>query len=241
LVDTNTLIQLEDFSETIKTASKPIIIIDHHTPHPETQKIAELYIVDENASSTCEMIYSLYKESKMQPSAKVALAIFLGMAYDTRHFALASSQTFKILAELIEISVNAEEALSMLSTSMDISERIARLKAAQRTQVERIGEYIVAMSNLRAYQASAARALIYLGADMSIVAGEVDGSLRVSLRASDDFHKKTMIHIGSEIAIPLGEFFNGMGGGHTTAAGVNCKGDVKSLFKKTISLLKEKI
>ena len=241
LVDTNTIHQLEEWKTLIEESNKPIIVIDHHATHPDTENLASIYIADEEASSTCEIIYDFFKESKMPISENVALALFLGIAYDTKHFALATSRTFRVVADLVKTGVNAKGALSLLSMPMDLSERIARLRAVQRTKIKKLDGYLLALSHLSTYQASAARALIYIGADVAVVAGEKNGSLRISIRANENFFKQTKIHLGRDIAKPLGEYLDGMGGGHPTAAGVNGKGDIESVFTKCVNLIKERI
>jgi len=241
LVDTNTTQQLGGWKPLVERGGKPVVFIDHHASHPETEALASIYVIDEKASSACEIVYDLFKESHVGLSREVAFALFLGIAYDTRHFMLGTSRTFKAVADLVEAGVDAEEALSMLHIPMDISERFARLKAAQRTRVVKLNGYLIALSRLSTYQASAARSLIDMGADVAVVGGEKDGLLRVSLRASHDFGKKTGVHIGREIAKPLGEYAHGMGGGHAASAGINGEGDVESVFAKCVELLKERL
>jgi len=240
-LDTNTIQQLNNLAEKVKASKAPVIVIDHHAAHPETVKMARLCITDENASSTCEIIYNFYKQTNTKIEEKEAKAIFLGIAFDTRHFVLASSTTLKIIAELVDTGFNAQEALAMLSLPMDFSERVARLKACRRAKLFKIGEWIIALSHVSAYQASAARAIIDLGAHVAVVAGQKNENLEISLRCVKEFYEKTGIHLGKDIAKPLGEFLNGMGGGHATAAGVNGVGELEAGLKRCLKLLKEKI
>lgn len=241
LLDTNTIQQLNDLAEKVKNSKAPIIVIDHHAAHPETQKIAKACITNEEASSTCEIIYGFFKEMGVKVNANEAKALFLGIAFDTRHFVLANSATLKVIAELVDAEVNAREALSMLALPMDFSERVARLKACRRAKLFKIGEWIIAFSHVSAYQASAARAIIDLGAHVAVVAGQKNESLEISLRCTNEFVEKTCIHLGRDIAKPLGEQLNGMGGGHATAAGVNGVGDVEMGLKRCLRLLKERL
>jgi nanoRNase/pAp phosphatase (c-di-AMP/oligoRNAs hydrolase) len=129
----------------------------------------------------------------------------------------------------------------MLSLPMDFSERVARLKASRRTRLFRVGNWIIALSHVSAYEASAARALVDLGAHVAAVAGSKNGRTEISLRSSLEFNKQTGVHLGRDIAKPLGEYLHGMGGGHATAAGVNGEGDMEIGLKRCIALLKEKL
>jgi nanoRNase/pAp phosphatase (c-di-AMP/oligoRNAs hydrolase) len=241
LLDTNTIQQLGELAERVTKTAAPIIVIDHHAAHPETEHIAKLCITNEEASSTCEIVYNFYKQLNTKPDLNEAKALFLGIAFDTRHFVLANSSTFKTIAELGDIGVNAQETLSMLALPMDFSERVARMKACRRAKLLKIENWIIALSYVSAYQASAARALVDLGAHMAAVAGQKNEKIEVSLRCTREFNQVTGIHLGRDIAKPLGEYLQGMGGGHATAAGVNGTGDVETGLKRCLRLLKEKL
>jgi phosphoesterase RecJ-like protein len=241
LLDTNTVQQLENLAEKVKSSKVPVIVVDHHASHPDTEHLAKISVTNEESSSTCEIVYNFYKQMDIKPEENEAKALFLGISFDTRHFVLASSTTLKNIAELIDAGVNAQETLAMLSLPMDFSERVARLKASRRTRLFKIGDWIIALTHVSAYEASAARALVELGAHVAAVAGSKNQRIEISLRSSLDFFKKTGVHLGRDVAKPLGEYLHGMGGGHATAAGVNGEGDVELGLKRCIALLKEKL
>lgn len=241
LLDTNTVQQLENLAEKVKNSKAPVIVVDHHASHPDTEHLAKISVTNEESSSTCEIVYDFYKQMNLKPGENEAKALFLGISFDTRHFVLASSTTLKNIAELIDAGVNAQETLAMLSLPMDFSERVARLKASRRTRLFKVGDWIIALTHVSAYEASAARALVELGAHVAAVAGSKNQRIEISLRSSLDFNKKTGVHLGRDIAKPLGEYLHGMGGGHATAAGVNGEGDVELGLKRCIALLKEKL
>ena len=241
LLDTNTIQQLDNLSEAVRNAKVPVIVIDHHAGHPETEQLAKICIANESASSTCEIVLDFYKEANLKPCLNEAKALFLGIAFDTRHFVLASSTTLKNIAELIDAGVNAQETLAQLSLPMDFSERVARLKGCRRTRLFKLDQWIIALSHVSAYQASAARALVELGAHVGVVAGEKNATIEISLRSSLEFFNQTHVHLGRDIAKPLGEYLHGMGGGHSTAAGVNGVGDIEIGLKRCLWLLKEKL
>jgi nanoRNase/pAp phosphatase (c-di-AMP/oligoRNAs hydrolase) len=241
LLDTNTIQQLDNLAEKVQSSKAPLIVIDHHAAHPETERQAKLCITNEESSSTCEIIYSLFKETGITANENEAKALFLGITFDTRHFILANSSTLKTVAELIDVGVNAQQALAMLSLPMDFSERVARLKACRRVKLFKVGNWIIAFSHVSAYQASAARSMIEIGAHVAAVAGQKNENIEISLRCALEFYEKTGVHLGKDIAKPLGEYLHGMGGGHSTAAGVNGVGDVETGLKRCLRLLKEKL
>lgn len=246
LLDTNTIQQLGGLAERVAKSAAPVIVIDHHALHPETSRAAKLCIIDDTATSTCEIVYRLFEEANTKPDEKAAKALFLGIAFDSRHFVLGNPSTFKTVAELIPMGVNPQEALTRLTLPMDQSERIARLKACRRAKIVKINEWIIALSHVSAYQASAARALVDLGAHMAAVAGTKNNGteIEVSMRCTREFSQQTGIHLGKDIAKPLGEYLQGeylqgMGGGHAMAAGVNGKGEITTALKQCLRLLRD--
>jgi nanoRNase/pAp phosphatase (c-di-AMP/oligoRNAs hydrolase) len=241
LLDTNTIQQLGQLAEHVTKTVAPIIVIDHHAAHPQTEQIAKLCITNEEASSTCEMVYGFYKQLNIKPGLNEAKALFLGITFDTRHFVLANSSTFKTISELSDIGVNPQEELSSLALPMDFSERVARIKACRRAKLIKLENWIIALSHVSAYQASAARALVDLGAHMVAVAGQKNEKIEISLRCTRDFNQATGIHLGRDIAKPLGEYLQGMGGGHATAAGVNGTGYIEKGLKRCLRLVKEQL
>jgi nanoRNase/pAp phosphatase (c-di-AMP/oligoRNAs hydrolase) len=240
LLDTNTIQQLNDFGKRIKPDHK-IVVIDHHASHPETESIAAVSVSDENASSACEVVFRLFKQAEITPTLEEAKALFLGLAFDTRHFIIATSETLQVVAELVKAGVNPQETLPVLSLPLEHSERVARLKAGSRTKLLTINHWLIALSHVSAYQASAARGLISLGAHVAVVAGKKGDEIQVSFRATKEFYDQTQIHMGKDLATPLGEFMGGMGGGHSVSAGANGSGDVDACLSFCGKLIKKKL
>ncbi|MEM2969982.1 MAG: DHHA1 domain-containing protein, partial [Candidatus Bathyarchaeia archaeon] len=118
------------------------------------------------------------------------------------------------------------------------SERIARLKASRRMKLLRINNWLIAFSHVRSFQASAARAIVEMGAHLAVVGGQKDDQLQISIRSDQEFYAQTGFHVGKDLAKPLGEFLHGMGGGHSTAAGINGTGDFESAVKRAIKILR---
>jgi nanoRNase/pAp phosphatase (c-di-AMP/oligoRNAs hydrolase) len=237
-VDTNTLQQLGDLKDSIIQSNKLLIMIDHHAPHEDNTKTASFVICDEKATSTCEMILDMYMKLRVKPNRMATQALLIGLIVETGHMTIANRHTFKAASALVEFGADPEAALSLTRPSMDESERIARLKSAQRLRMERVDKWIVALSEVGSYHASAARALIFLGAHLAIVAGKREDELTISLRSTREFASETGIHLGTHLANPLGRAMNGMGGGHSTAAGANGKGEVNDAFKLAMRIVR---
>jgi len=239
LVDVNTVEQLSSWKEHIEKLSIPLFVVDHHAIHPDTERLATYMLVDEESRSTAEIVYRLWQRAGYEFDKSEALSIFLGIAYDTKHFAIARSDTFRVVVDLIDHGVDVEEALRLMAIPLPRSERVARLKAVSRIKIHRIGDWLVATSEIAAFQASAARVLLRVGADVAIVGGIKEGELRVSLRSTQHFFEKTHLHLGREVAAPLGREIAGAGGGHAMAAGFNGVGELETCLTFMIARIRE--
>jgi nanoRNase/pAp phosphatase (c-di-AMP/oligoRNAs hydrolase) len=239
LVDTNTPDQLGKIGERILQGQMPIIVVDHHHPHPDTMKIASLMIVDESAAAAAEVVYQLFHASKTKLGAVEARALLAAIFVETKHFLLARESTFNVAAGMVKAGADPRHLSGILSTPMSRSERVARLKAAGRSQIVMMGNWIVATSDLGSYQSSAARALLSLGAHVAFVAGESKEKVRVNMRATEEFYNKTGVHLARDLSIPIGKKWAGVGGGHPTAAGLSVPGQVQDVLKICVDLLRE--
>jgi nanoRNase/pAp phosphatase (c-di-AMP/oligoRNAs hydrolase) len=238
-VDTNTLQQLGPLKEPVLNSAKPIVMIDHHAPHPENAKTAALVVCDEDATSTCEMILEMYVKFRVSLSSEVSQALMIGMLVETGHMSIGTRRTFKSACLLIEAGADPESAFAATRTTMDESERIARIKTAQRVRLEHMGRWVIALSEVGSYHASAARGLVALGAHLAVVAGKRNDELTLSFRSTRDFAEGTGMHLGSDLAAPLGNRLEGMGGGHATAAGANVRGSVNEALRIAFEIVKD--
>lgn len=238
-VDTNTLQQLGSLQHGVENSGKPLIVIDHHAIHPETRARADMLISDDKATSACEVVLELCKTARLRLTKRDALAAFLGLAYETGHFAIATTRSLKLACKLLDLGVDGAEALKIIRVPMDNSERIARLKSARRMNWESIGGWLVASTTVGSFHASVARSLISLGAHLAIVGGEKEDRLTLSLRSTTEFFAGTNFHLGRDLATILGQTMNGAGGGHSTAAGATVQGKLDEVIKKSVELFRE--
>ncbi|WP_455369003.1 DHH family phosphoesterase [[Eubacterium] cellulosolvens] len=240
-VDTNNLKQLGKMSNAVEKFEKSIIIIDHHYPHPSMEKLSKLEFCDKYSPSTCEIIYELYNHFKIKPTKKVAEILIIGILCETRHLRLATSQTIMTISNLIKQGIAIEKLRDIIEIEMDQSERLARLRAAQRTKISTLAGWIIVSTNVGSHHASAARALAFLGADLAMVGSSEKDRLKISLRSKEEFYKKSGIHLGRDLAKPLGDYVNGTGGGHSLAAGITGFGEVENALNKASEILKATI
>lgn len=243
ILDANNLMQLGTVAEKININNTKFIIIDHHSPIEQFRRTITpiLEIIDPTKIATCEIVYSILTSWNYQINETVASCLLAGILYDSKRFFHISKETFSIAADLSQKSIDFYTILELLSTKMDISERIARLKAAQRGVIHKINNWIIVVSKVSSYEASACRSLIDLGADVAIVLVERKNEVRVSIRTTIEFHKKTKIDVGKDLLEPLSELVNGVGGGHSTAGGLNGTKNGKLAIEKILEIIHEKL
>jgi len=223
VVDTSTRGQLND----LKLGK--FCLIDHHATTALLDD-AEFYIHEET-TSTVEIIFRILNVAGIPISPKMGLAMITGIITDTGHLKHANFSTFKTLSGIMEVSgVDYFDALELMAaTPQDISIRIAMLKAAMRCKVERVGECLIATTNVSSYGGAAASMLTNIGADIAFVGSTKDeNSVRVSGRA-----KRDMILSGvnlGKLMEEVGDKYNGTGGGHSGAAGIDAECPLETLM-----------
>ncbi len=222
IVDCNNLINVGSGLSNIDLET-PVIIVDHHQSDLIFPKNYKFWYIDSNASSNAEIILDFYSVLQVSIDSIVGYLLLAGLITDTGQFRFANSDTYIRLSSIEEAGIYVKDALTLLqSKNYELSERIARIKAAMRvTELLIFNEYIVLISNVSSHQASAARGLVELGCDLSfIIAKEKPKknlSFSISARASSSFTKAMNFSAASF----LSDFFKkyeGNGGGHAGAA-----------------------
>jgi len=223
VVDTSTRGQLNDLK------LEKFCLLDHHATTALLDD-AEFYIHEET-TSTVEIIFRILHAAGIPISEKMGFAMITGIITDTGHLKHANSNTFKTLAEIMDVSgVDYFDALELMAaTPQDVSIRIAMLKAAMRCKLERVGDCLIATTHVSSYGGAAASMLTNIGADIAFVGSVKDGrNVRVSGRA-----KKDMILSGinlGKLMEDVGEKYNGTGGGHSGAAGIDAECSLDELI-----------
>lgn len=219
VVDTNspTLIDLD----AVKSARGHKVLIDHHAPKDGIADLFDKAIIDESAVSSTQIIYHLFRDWGVKLDSKTSLALAAGMVTDSAGFSIATTDFFRDLAAVLdEGGVEFQDVLSAIAVPVDWSERIARLKGAQRLEFVREGDYLISVSRISSFESSVAKSLLYLGADVSFVGAAKEGEVRISSRASRDL-VKAGLHLGRDILPEIAPLIKGDAGGHAGAAGAN--------------------
>ncbi|MDI9619855.1 MAG: DHH family phosphoesterase [Candidatus Nezhaarchaeota archaeon] len=234
LVDVNNPLHLGPLVKDVKH-DVPTVIIDHHRLSPNIPEKA-IKIIDEEATATAEVVCDVMQSLNLKPSRKEALGLLLGILSDSRRLLIGGVKTCEKVAFLLSEGASLSEASTILYLPLDYSEKIARLKASQRATLYSAGRWIVAVSRVGSYEASAARALVDIGADIAAVCNECKEGSRLCVRASDDFIKATGLHLGGELQ-KMGVAASGSGGGHAGAACLTSQKRCDEVLEEVLRLL----
>jgi phosphoesterase RecJ-like protein len=221
LIDLNNIEQIGNLAPHLPHKGASVFCVDHHAPHKDLPKLTTYFLFDDQIRSTAELILQLWQASSHDLTPEAATQLACGLVYDSRHFHIAVQTTFEHFSILLHHGADYNRVLNLLSTPLDKSERIARLKAAQRVVVYDEFGLLIAATNIKSYEASACRALIGLGADIAIACAAKKDEVRISARSTLTVNQETGLDLARDIMEPLGEIIGGAGGGHPTAAGAN--------------------
>lgn len=218
-----------------------IIIIDHHLKKEKSTEPQGPSLISNEYPSNCEIVYSMYKTCGLLPDPKVLKLLAFGILTDTGNFRYANNGTFSIFQEILAQGVDYREIIAKLNFPIGKSERIARLKAASRIEkVHDFKEFLILFSHVSSYEASAAKALIDMGADLVFIVDlDKKEQFQITARASESIILKTKFHLGKFLS-RIGLLYEGDGGGHDGAGGCYGKKMAENLMDNlTTTILKE--
>jgi nanoRNase/pAp phosphatase (c-di-AMP/oligoRNAs hydrolase) len=240
IVDANNRFQLGEALQSFSNDPSQTILIDHHEQGPEASEIAEHLIVKSGKSSTCEIVIELFDDLGLSFTKTTASLLLAGILFDTRRFFYTTADTLSTAIRLIKAGADYQACVDALVTKPDRSERIARLKAAARLETHIVDNWIIVTSKVSAFEASACRALIELGADVAVVGGTPSKDVvRISSRSTNEFYQQTHVNLGTDVMERLGELIGGVGGGHPNAAGANGKKSCERALARSVELIRE--
>ncbi len=233
ILDTPDPTQLEPF----EPPEEKRFVIDHHLNSSWDE---DIFFKDR--TSCCEIVYEM--EEPKELTREEGLALISGIFTDTSSLRRGTSETFRVLSEIMEKSrVPLEDVKSILFDERSYSEKIARLKGVQRSSFREVNGYIIVKTEIGAFEGSVSSYLLKGGADIAFSGSEDEGRFRISGRAVEDV---------LECRIDLGRMFKSIqeddpevyGGGHPGAGVLSGKGSVEKYLdlcvEKAVDEIKEK-
>ncbi|MCF8365236.1 MAG: bifunctional oligoribonuclease/PAP phosphatase NrnA [Bacteroidales bacterium] len=237
-LDYNAPSRVESMADTMMAAPATKILIDHH-PNPDTA--AFNYLLSKiSASSTAELVYEFLEESGLTSYINKAAAecIYTGIITDTGSFSFSCNnpKTYRIMAALIEIGVDAEKLHRLIYDNFSES-RLRLLGYAFDKKLLILSEYRTAIISLSKqelndfqYKTGDTEGIVNYPLsikeiNVSILMTERDDLIRLSFRSKGDFAVNRI----------AAEYFEG--GGHKNAAGGNSYLSINDTIEKIKSIL----
>lgn len=226
---------LKGSSPGIEALQARSIIIDHHQDQGLPSRLS---LIDNKVQANCEIVVAMYQALGKVPGARVNRALMAGVLFDSANLRYARNGTIRVVNTLLDSGLAIEEFRGLMSESMDVSERIARLKAGMRCSLTRLSDVILAASEVSTFEASACRGLISLGADISVVLAENKGDVRISARQTGECHKAHGVNLATVMRGIAGTI-GGTGGGHELAAAASGSRDGARGLKEAIKAIED--
>ena len=237
IIDTASAGQLGKYSDILRD----YLLIDHHEVNTLVEK-AKILLYDPKRRSSSEIVFEVmeYLLSKLSGHAQseILTALICGILYDTKYLRLADDVTFEVMAKLIRLGGDYGIALSILSSKkeLDYPERIARIKGAMRAGLYKVGDLIMVITCIGAYESSVLKLLLDAGADIAIaIATRKNRGTRIIIRTTSEVVERLGFPLAAELARELGRSMKGSGGGHASAGGVYVEDFKAELFVKVLT------
>lgn len=240
-VDLNNIEQLGVLAEHLPTKGSVVFCVDHHTLHHDLPQFANFLLHDNQIRATAELVLKLWMTSGETMPPHVATLLACGLVYDSRHFFIARNSTFENLVTLLKQGADYPSVINLLSTPLDKSERLARLKAAKRVVVYDEFDLLIAATYISSFEASVCRGLVSLGADIAIACAAKRDEVRLSARCTNAVIQKWGLDLAKHVMEPLGELIGGAGGGHPSAAGANGQASSDHALGLALQLLRKEL
>lgn len=234
VLDTNDFDNVGTIFGRLSGRVRDVFIIDHHEGG---QDKLESNFIKVEASSTCEIIYSLFAYFGMTPSAKSAQAIYAGMLFDTGSFRYPKTtpETFRIAGHLVELGANPFKSYEYIYENNSLASFALRAMILSTMEVHHGGRLIamkLTPDMIAKSGASFSEGELSINVPLTVhgvvasilVKQDTSGPVKVSMRTKGDYDV-------AEIAIANG------GGGHKNAAGYKSGLPLEETFRRAIEAM----
>ncbi|RJP30517.1 MAG: bifunctional oligoribonuclease/PAP phosphatase NrnA [Actinobacteria bacterium] len=221
----------------IARSASGLLNIDHHE---DNQQYGEINLVDEHASSTCELVSRVIRAAGWTIEPEVATCLYTGLVTDTGRFEHrnTSSYTFALASELAAAGADTFQVIREVYDNQSLPYTRLLGRALQRIEV--VDGLGLAYSYITQKDLGETGAVLPETEDLidhlrsvrgtrvvALFKELADGKVRVSLRSRD--------------AYEVGPVARGMGGGgHAMAAGYTSELDVEGSISSLIRELRDR-
>ena len=236
ILDVNDIKNIGQVATLILPRVKEYFIVDHHDS--ETDQLSQNHI-EQNASSTCEILYLLFRAMQLEIDLPMARALYMGIVYDTGSFIYpkTTAVTFRIAQELVSIGVNPNDTYVSVYESNSISSLLLMSKVLGTLEMYYDSHVAVqTMPQQLIREAGAA----YEEADQLINIPLRSGDIRVSIFFKENLEGVKRCSLRSKGNINVATIAQSLGGGgHRTAAGFKCTRPFEVMKVEVLEMLGE--
>lgn len=213
-------------------AEKLVVNIDHHITNPDYGRINW---VEDNASSTCELIWKLIREAGWPLDAATASLLYAGIFSDTAGFSLPSTSAscLEAAADLVRAGADVDRVGSRIARSQEKHEFDLIRKVYHNTHLA--GEGHIAYSTLTHEEITSCGCSPQDIDDQVSIPRSLSG-VRIALLFSEGEQGVIRINFrgeGGTAVLPLAEKLGG--GGHTYSAGVRIRGTMEEVVRRVLA------
>lgn len=213
----------------------PIINIDHHI---DNKGFGQVNWVDQHVSSAGEMIYHLFKLTKVKMDRDDAVNIFTAISTDTGSFRYSNttSATFHICGELLKFGINPAQIYTKIyegNSAQDVlylAKIISRINFAAKAKVAWVRINQREFKRIKAKHEIIEKALDFAKSITTVEVVAIFSQLKPRL-IKLSLRSKGAINV-QKIALIFG------GGGHICASGCTIKGSISEVEKKVLKQIR---
>lgn len=233
VLDSPTISRIGGVQKILKKV-KVIVNIDHHISN---SNFGNINWVKPKASSTAEMVYTLYKKTGVAISKEIALYIYVGILTDTGSFNYSNTTnvTHQITSDLLSYGLQPEEIFQWIYENKSLKEVKLLGQVISTLEVEKNG-LIACMFSTR--QMLVKTDCLPCNTENFINFARSIRGIKIAIFIREDFKKPNYFNVSlrsngdidvNKIALSFG------GGGHKNAAGCVIRGTLAEVKKKILT------
>ena len=213
---------------------RKVVNIDHHISNT---RFGDVNWVDSESSSTCEMVYRLYRYLNVKLDKKIALCLYSGIVADTGSFSFGNttSSTHKVIAELLKFNLPVNEIYQHIYHSFSFKEVLFSIRALSNIKLLKNGKIVYCIvDKTKPYKKDGSDTTEFMFSIMRAIKS-VEVAILFKILDSDKVHvsfrSKRNIDV-NKIASLFG------GGGHLRASAVMMNMNINKAKNKVLKAVK---
>lgn len=206
-----------------------LVNIDHHISNT---LFAQYNLVEENSSSTCELVFKLLAALKIEVTAEIADCLYAGIAGDTGFFKYASTtaMTLNVASQLVAAGAQPARIAEILSGNVSMAAVQLQSEVLSNLRLSQEGRCAIGIVDQQLFKKH--QAVLEDADDLVEKIRDISGvSLAVMIRQDSEVwkvslrSKRNLVNV-SELAA------NFKGGGHVMAAAFRWRGSLEQLLEQ---------